>query len=167
MAAEKDPATTIYEAVRADVLQALAVAARENGPGILWSGAPAWSTLKRLDEKWNEVQQLDGDRGRVERMRIAFEAARNAIAIHESLPGAPKAPGWLQDLTRTRGTLSGPQPAVSLVDAVDETLSDYWQAGKQVVADTKKGLTTALAIGGAVVAGVLGLLAFSSAMRNR
>ena len=145
MATDKEPAEVVFDAATKDIETALAVAGARQGWLILETGRPARQELRHLAERWAEALRQSGDAGKKARLRVALDAARSAIAVHESLPGAPPVPSWLAELTETKGTLSGPPKPITYADAFAGQLADTWHGAKQLLGPS---LRLGLAVGG-------------------
>jgi hypothetical protein len=145
MATDKEPAEVVFDAATKDIESALAVAGARQGWLILETGRPARQELRHLAERWAQALRDPGEAGKKARLRVALDAARSAVAVHESLPGAPPVPAWLADVTHTKGSLSGPPNVITFSDAISEQLSDTWHGAKQIFGPS---LRMGLAVGG-------------------
>ncbi len=103
----------------------------------------------QIQARWEQAQAR-GERGKKDRVRVAGQAVRFALVVHEQLPGAPPAPEWLEQVNRRRA--HAPKAPITVTGEIERTIR--YVTGNSDDDEKKKTNWTAIALlAGAVILG--------------
>ena len=148
-----DPSDVIYRAAMADVDRSLFLTLERTRTGVVMPRfLMTYNMFRRrrnaLRMQWEQAVER-GEAGRADRLRVAANAVRFALLVHEQLPGAPPAPPWLEQLSHRRA--QAPKPPITIVDETENALRYTFMGGDDD--DKKKSSWTSIAL--IVAAGIV------------